>query len=157
MKRFKTAIEFLQWIFNLRFLPDKVQKWLFGTGTRAVEVMNTLIMLGFAFVLLSSNQDFFIVDPYEKFERLHPHTLSVIMFIVAIAQLIMACFKSARSNVLSGFFLLVSALIWFIVFASFTAAYPPLSTGIFTYLVLSVVCALAGRALVVRNRPADEG
>lgn len=154
MNKINAIFKYIQFIAELKFLPDKMQHWLFGTGTRAVEITSALIMLGFAYVLLVSGHEFFIVDPYEKFERLHPQTMAIIMFIVALAQLLAAYYQSARSNVLSGFALIVSALIWFIVFGSFAAAYPPLSTGIFTYLVLSVVCALAGRALITRNREA---
>lgn len=152
MHKLDHFINSLQLILDLRFLPDKLQKWLFSTGTRAIEVTSSLIMLGFSFVLFESNHSFFTADLYEKFEQIHPHALAIIMFAVAVAQTVAVFFKSARSNVLSGFTLLLSAFVWFVVFGLFAAAYPPLSTGIFTYLALSIVCALAGRALITRNR-----
>lgn len=152
MHKITKFIHWLEWFLSLRFLPERGQIWFFQTGTRSIEITSSLIMIGFAYILMTSGHEFFIADPYEKFESMHPHKLACIMFLVSLAQITAACFKSARSNVLSGFILLISALVWFVVFGLFAAAYPPLSTGMITYLVLSIVCGLAGRVLISRNR-----
>lgn len=152
MNKFKIINKSFLWLLNLCFLPNKIQQWLFGTGTRAIEICSACIMLGFAFVLANNNQHLLIIDPYEKFKHISPHFLSICMLIVAIAQITASFFKSARSNVLAGFILLIAALIWFVVFGLFMAAYPPASTAITTYLVLAIICALAGRALITHNR-----
>lgn len=150
--RFNSMMSFICFILDFRFLPSKVQNWLFGTATRVLEVVSSLIMLGFSFTLFIGDHDFFTIDLYENFSKIHPHALAGFMLFVAILQLAASVYSSPRSNVISGFSMLLSAFVWFIVFGLFVAAYPPFSTGIFTYSILSLSCALAGRALITRNR-----
>lgn len=145
MSKLDHFVAMLQQLLDLRFLPDKLQKWLFSTGTRVIEVLSALIMIGFVIVFLAGGHEVFDVDLYQKFLLVHPVILSSVLSIVAIAQLAAAVFQSGRSNVISGYFLILSALIWALISGTFWAGYPPLSTGMTTYPVLAIVCALAGR------------
>ena len=144
----KNAFNILSWLLDLRFLPDKLQKWLFGTGTRVIEIISGFAMLGFALVFSLHGNEMIKEDLYGKFPHLYPKIFITILLIVAIGQLFAAFFHSSRSNILSGCFLIWSALIWFVISGTFIAAYPPLSTGMTTYPVIAIVCALAGRNLI---------
>lgn len=142
------AFNILSWLLDLRFLPDKLQKWLFGTGTRVIEIISGFAMLGFALVFSLHGNEMIKEDLYGKFPHLYPKIFITILLLVAIGQLFAAFFHSSRSNILSGCFLIWSALIWFVISGTFIAAYPPLSTGMTTYPVIAIVCALAGRNLI---------
>ena len=83
-------------------------------------------------------------DLYGKFTHLYPKIFISILTLVAIGQLFAAFFHSNRSNILSGFFMIWSALIWFVISGIFIAAYPPLSTGMTIYPLIAIICALAG-------------
>lgn len=144
----KNAFNILSWLLDLRFLPAKLQKWLFGTGTRVIEIISGFAMLGFALVFSLHGNEMIKEDLYGKFPHLYPKIFITILLLVAIGQLFAAFFHSSRSNILSGCFLIWSALIWFVISGTFIAAYPPLSTGMTTYPVIAIVCALAGRNLI---------
>jgi cytochrome bd-type quinol oxidase subunit 2 len=146
----------LDFIFGLRFLPDKFQDWLFGTGTRIIEVLSGFAMLGFALVFALHGEEMIKEDLYEKFLHLHPKIFVTILVIVAVGQLFAAFFQSSRSNILSGCFLIWSALIWVVISGAFIAAYPPLSTGMTTYPVIAIICALAGRNLIKHTKRVED-
>ena len=40
----------LSWLWNLRFLPDSARRWVFGTGTRALQIVNIGFLLVWAWV-----------------------------------------------------------------------------------------------------------
>ena len=40
----------LSWAWNLRFLPDSARRWVFGTGTRALQIVNIGFLLVWAWV-----------------------------------------------------------------------------------------------------------
>ena len=105
-------------------------------------------MIGFAGIFILGGSEVFHLKLYKGFLLLHPLTLSVLLIGVALTQLVIAIFKSNRCSVLSGYLLIFSALIWAVISATFWASYPPLTTGMTTYPVLAVVCALAGRNLI---------
>jgi hypothetical protein len=150
------AFKWLHWVIDLRFLPDKLQIWLFGTGTRIIEVLSGLAMLGFATVFALHGEEMIKEDLYEKFLHLHPKIFVAILIFVAIGQLFAAFFHSSRSNIISGCFLLWSALIWVVVSGTFIAAYPPLSTGMTTYPIIAIICALAGRNLIKHTKQVED-
>lgn len=83
-------------------------------------------------------------DLYGKFPHLYPKIFVSILMPVAIEQLFAAFFHSNRGNILSGFFMIWSALIWFVISGIFIAAYPPLSTGMTIYPLIAIICALTG-------------
>ena len=150
------AIKWLYWLLDFRFLPDRLQNWLFGTGTRIIEVLNGFAMLGFALVFGLHGDEIIKEDLYGKFPHLYPKVFVTILIVVAIGQLFAAFFHSSRSNILSGCCLLWSALIWFVISGTFIAAYPPLSTGMTTYPLIAIICALAGRNLIKNTQQAED-
>lgn len=148
MRNVELILQLLYSLLDLRFLPDKLQKWLFDTGTRVITVTSALIMIGFAGIFILGGSEIFNLKLYKGFLLLQPFTLEVLLLSVALLQLIITIFKSNRCHVLSGYLLILSALIWAVISATFLASYPPLTTGMTTYPVLAVVCALAGRNLI---------
>ena len=138
------AFDWLHWLLDLRFLPDKIQNWLFETGTRAIEVFSGLAMLGFAFTFLLAGDELYKADLYEKFQHLHKPTLIVILVVVSILQLGFAVVKSHRLKLVTSFLLMFSSLVWAVITGMFIAGYPPVSTGMTTYAALTIVCSFAG-------------
>ena len=53
------SIQWLKYAFELRFLPVRFQRWLFGTGTRAVEFVSGCSMIGYALVFAFSPNDIY--------------------------------------------------------------------------------------------------
>lgn len=155
-KAFRWLHKALDWVVEFRFLPAWFQNFLFGTCTRVIEITSGLVMLGFAVVFALHGNEMLKEDLYEKFQHLHPDVLVAVLFIVSVSQLSAAVFQSSRSNIISGCLLIWASLIWFLIAGAFIAAYPPLSTGMTTYTVLAVVCALAGRNLIKRTQRVEE-
>lgn len=138
----------LDFFLELRFLPDKIQHWVFGTCTRGIEILNSVVMLGFALVFHVNGKEILHEDLYSKFEHIHPDVMVVVLSITAFLQLYAAIYQSNKSNIWSGWLLIWSALVWSVIAGTFWAAYPPLSTGMFTYLVFAIFCGLAGFSLI---------
>ena len=153
LSKTKAIIDF---IFDLSFLPDKLQTIIFSTGTRGIEILSSLVMLGFAFVFYISGNEISHEDLYSKFQHIHPHVVVCVLTVTAILQLYAAIYQSSKSNIWSGWLLIWSALVWFVITGIFWAAYPPLSTGMSTYLVFAVFCGLAGRSLIRHTKHLED-
>ena len=150
MKTIK-AIWYKSW--RLMGLPYALHNWLLATGTRIVELVSAAGMLGYALVFAANGARLTTLPLYYKFAAL-PHWAVVGTFLLLGAlQLVLLPFKSPRSNVLSGFLLVVSSLVWFLVLAAFDAARPPANTGMVFPTIMSVLCMLAGSRLVDLSRP----
>lgn len=61
LSKTKAIIDF---IFDLSFLPDKLQTIVFSTGTRGIEILSSLVMLEFAFVFYVSGNEISHEDLY---------------------------------------------------------------------------------------------
>ena len=138
----------LGFILDLRFLPDKFQQWIFGTCTRAIEMLNSAVMLGFALVFHVSGKEILHEDLYAKFQHIPPNLMVIVLTGTALLQLYAAIYQSNKSNIWSGWLLIWSALVWSVIAGTFWAAYPPLSTGMSTYLIFAFFCGLAGFSLI---------
>lgn len=156
LKVFNWLHKVLACVLEFRFLPARFQRFLFGTCTRIIEITSGLVMMGFAFVFALHGNEILHEDLYEKFAHLHPHIMVVILLVVGGGQLCAAVFQSSRSNIISGCLLLWASLIWMLIAGTFIAAYPPLSTGMTTYTVLAIVCALAGRNMIKHAQHAED-
>ena len=93
------VIKWFYWLLDFRFLPDRLQNWLFGTGTRIIEVLNGFAMLGFALVFGLHGDEIIKEDLYGKFPHLYPKVFVTILIMVAIGQLFTAFCHSSRSNI----------------------------------------------------------
>ena len=142
------VIKWLKWVFDWRFLPFKFQKWLFETGTRAVKFINSASLFGFAMVLFGFGDVLYKYKLYDKFESVPPPISAAVMMSLAILQMISMVCKTDRSQIIGGYMLICSGLVWFLVAVAFGASYPPLSTGVVFPLVMSLICPLAGDNLI---------
>ncbi len=142
----------LRWVLDWRFLPDRLQKWLFDTGTRGIEIFNATFMLAFAVVFLFEGSGVYLTPAYYKFQLIDTLIWAVVFVSLGSLQLIALCYTSCRSNIISGYLLTVSSLLWAIVTVSFWASSPPLNTGMFISPVLATICLLAGRNMITHTK-----
>ena len=146
----------VKWLFDWRFLPFKFQKWLFETGTRAVKFVNAVGLMGFAMVLLAYGEVLYQYRLYVKFEGIPPVLLAIVMAALALLQVISMMGKTARSQVIGGYLLICSGLVWFLVAVAFWASYPPLSTGVVFPSMMALICPLAGDNLIKLMKQYDD-
>ena len=83
MRNVELILQLLYSLLDLRFLPDKLQKWLFDTGTRVITVTSALIMIGFAGIFILGGSEVFNLKLYKGFLLLQPFTLEVLLLSVA--------------------------------------------------------------------------
>ena len=150
------VIKWLKWVFDWRFLPFKFQKWLFETGTRAIKFVNALCLFGFAVVLFGFGEALYKYKLYDKFESVPPPVLASVMATLALLQVISMFGKPSRSQIIGGYMLICSGLVWFVVAVAFWASYPPLSTGVVFPSVMALICPLAGDNLIKLMKQYDD-
>lgn len=127
---------------NLVFLPATWRKWLFGTGTRGLQVVNMLFLAGWAGVMWDGG--LLKLPSYAGFTKL-PLPLAVGVLVVASLLLMWSLAdRSIRGRWVGGFALLLSSLIWLAVSISFWVTYSPLSTAMAIYPALAAISWLAG-------------
>ena len=151
------VIKWVKWVFDWRFLPFKFQKWLFETGTRAIKFVNALCLFGFAVVLFGFGEVLYKYKLYDKFESVPPPVLASVMATLALLQVISMFGKPSRSQIIGGYMLICSGLVWFMVAVAFWASYPPLSTGVVFPSVMALICPLAGDNLIKLMKQYDMG
>ena len=147
----KTLI-LLNKIWNWRLLPDYFQRWLFDTGTRSVELLSSLWLIGFALVFWFDDGAMNVLPTYYKFQAVPEPVLIATLLLLGGSQFWAMTQRSCRSDILGGFLLLVSGLVWAIIAASFWAGYPPATTAMAVYPVFAMVCLLAGRNLMLYSK-----
>lgn len=138
------SIKWLKYVFELRFLPVRFQRWLFSTGTRAVEFISGCSMIGYALVFALSPNDIYNWPIYYKFKDISELTLILVFGGVGVLQLAAMYWQTLKGGIVSGYILLVSAFIWYLTSYAFWAAYPPVHTGMVIPPVLAFLCLLAG-------------
>ena len=107
--------------------------WMFDTGTRVVEVLNSLLLLGFTATFLYNFSDVIMLQSYKGFAVAGSGWWWVIMGTLGVVQIIAAHKKSLQSNQFSGYVLLVSSWVWALISATFIYGLPPLTTAPITY------------------------
>lgn len=136
-------------ILDWRFLPAKFQNWLFNRATNVVEFVNVAALLGVALVLLVDKGALYAIHAYHKFQSLPEPAIIATLVGCALLQLLPLVLKGLRKSALSGYALLLSGLVWFLVAVAFYAGYPPLNFGMVFAPIFSFICVLAGRNLIV--------
>ena len=142
------TVMYLKWILDWRFLPFRFQMWLFGTATRIVEFLSAAGLLGFAIVFMCDQDRLYDYPIYYKFKALPEAWVVGILLFAALAQGAAMLYKSDRSNIISGWLLILGGNIWFLISVAFLAPYPPLNTGMILPPLMSFVCVLAGKNLM---------
>lgn len=129
-------------------LPYRLHNWLLQTATRVITFTSAAGMLGYSLVFSLNGARLTSLPLYYKFAALPQPVVAGVFVSLGLAQLALMPFKSDRSNVLSGFMLVLSSLVWFLVLAAFDAARPPANTGMVFPTIMAFLCAVAGSRLI---------
>ena len=145
-------------VLGLSFLPERMRRWLFDKGTRAIEVLNATIFAIWGMVLLGDG-GMMQTEHYKGFavfEAIFGRKAWACAFLAcaAFAVLGMLC-DARRCKVLGGYALLLGALTWALLAMGFVAAYPPVNTSMFVYTAISVMCFLSGEHVMYTARQED--
>ena len=136
-------------------LRARAARWLFGTPTSVLEVLNASLLLVWASAVLD---DRLIALPfYSTVFRLYISTwanemVSAVFFIAFLYAAVGLRRTGGRYDVLSGYALQLSSLLWVIVAANFLGAYPPLNTEVLAYAGLALMCWVSGCHLWTRGK-----
>lgn len=136
-------------------LRARAARWLFGMPTTVLEVLNAGMLLVWALAVLD---DQLIALPlYSTAFRLYTSRLAneAVSVVFFLAFLFAACGMRRhgwRYDVLAGYALQLSALLWVGVAANFLGAYPPLNTEVLTYGFLAMICWTCGCHLWTRGK-----
>lgn len=133
----------------------RAARWLFGTPTTVLEVLNAGLLLVWALAVLD---DRLIALPlYSTAFRLYTSSwvneaVSVVFFLAFIFATAGIRHRGGRYDVLAGYALQLSALLWVGVAANFLGAYPPLNTEVLAYAGLALMCWTCGCHLWSRGK-----
>lgn len=150
-------LKWLKWVFDWRYLPAKFQHWLFSTGTHAVKFLNSAGLLGFSLVLFGFGDILYRFKFYSKFETAPPEITAGVMLVLSLLQIVSMIGKTSRFQIIGGYILICSGLVWFLIAIAFGAIYPPLSTNVVFPVLLALVCPLAGDNLIKLTKQNDMG
>ena len=139
-------------IVKTRHIP----RWLFGKGTRVVEVLNSLFLIGFATTFIYNLEGILSSSSYRAFAIASSPYWWIGMFVLGVVQFMALIKTSLQSNQASGIILISSAWVWGMVAGTFIASLPPLTPAPITYSIFSLMCATAGLYLLKLNK-VEEG
>ena len=135
-------------IVKTRHIPH----WLFDKGTRVVEVLNSLFLIGFATTFIYNFEGILSLQSYKAFAIASSAYWWIGMFVLGVVQFIALLKTSLQSNQASGIILISSAWVWGMVAGTFIASLPPLTPAPVGYSIFSLMCATAGIYLLKTNK-----
>ena len=139
-------------IVKTRHIPH----WLFDKGTRVVEVLNSLFLIGFATTFINDFEGIVSLPPYKEFAIASSTYWWIGMFVLGVVQFMALIKTSLQSNQASGIILISSAWVWGMVAGTFIASLPPLTPSPITYSTFSLMCATAGLYLLKLNKVEED-
>ena len=139
-------------IVKTRHIPH----WLFDKGTRVVEVLNSLFLIGFASTFINDFEGIVSLPPYRAFDIASSAYWWVGMATLGIVQFMALIKTSLHSNQVSGIILISSAWVWGMVAGTFIASLPPLTSAPIGYSIFSLMCATAGLYLLKLNKVEED-
>ena len=123
-----------------------IHAWMFGTGTRGIEVLNVGALTVWAAALVDDR--LLGLSVYIGAALVLSHwaneALASLFALAALVQLAGLLRHDPASDKLTAWGLQVGGVLWFCAALNFLATYPPINTGVGTYLMLSFVCWSAG-------------
>lgn len=129
-----------------REIRRAVHHWMFATGTRGIEILNVGALAIWAAALLDDR--LLALSVYIGAHMLlHPlanEALAGLFALAALVQLAGLLRRDPAADKLTSWGLQVGGVLWFCAALNFLATYPPINTGVGTYLMLSFVCWSAG-------------
>lgn len=139
----------LKSILDWRFLPHKFQAWLFNRATNMIEFINLACLIGVFVVLFIDDGGMYEVQTYHKLQTLPESYVLTVLGGTILLQSLPLLLKGLHKTAVSGYALLFSGLVWFVISAAYVASYPPLNLGMVFAPIFSFLCVLAGRNLIV--------
>ena len=139
-------------IVKTRHIPH----WLFDKGTRVVEVLNSLFLIGFASTFIYNLSGILTVPSYKAFAIASSPYWWIGMATLGIVQFMALIKTSLQSNQASGIILISSAWVWGMVAGTFIASLPPLTPAPIAYPIFSLMCATAGLYLLKTNKVEED-
>ena len=136
-------------------LRARAAKWLFGTPTTVLEVLNAGLLLIWALSILDDS--LLVLPSYATIFRHYQQpwvneAASAVFFLALVFALAGIRRHGGRYDVLAGYALQLSALLWTCVAANFLGAYPPLNTGAVAYALIALMCWTCGCHLWTRGK-----
>ena len=139
-------------IIKTRHIPH----WLFDKGTRVVEVLNSLFLIGFASTFIYNFEGILSLQSYKAFAIASSAYWWIGMFVLGVVQFIALLKTSLQSNQASGIILISSAWVWSMVAGTFIASLPPLTPAPIVYSIFSLMCATTGLYLLKLNKVEED-
>lgn len=139
-------------IVKTRHIPH----WLFDKGTRVVEVLNSLFLIGFASTFINDFEGIVSLPSYKEFAIAPSVYWWIGMFALGVVQFMALIKTSLQSNQASGIILISSAWVWGMVAGTFIASLPPLTSAPIGYSIFSLMCATAGLYLLKLNKVEED-
>ena len=139
-------------IVKARHIPH----WLFDKGTRVVEVLNSLFLIGFASTFIYNLSGILTVPSYKAFAIASSPYWWIGMFVLGVVQFMALIKTSLQSNQASGIILISSAWVWGMVAGTFIASMPPLTSAPIIYSIFTLMCATAGLYLLKTSKVEED-
>ena len=139
-------------IVKTRHIPH----WLFDKGTRVVEVLNSLFLIGFATTFINDFEGIISLSSYKVFAIASSPYWWIGMFVLGVVQFMALIKTSLHSNQASGIILISSAWVWSMVAGTFIASLPPLTPAPIVYSVFTLMCATTGLYLLKLNKVEED-
>ena len=139
-------------IVKIRHIPH----WLFDKGTRAVEVLNSLFLIGFASTFIYNFEGILTLQSYKAFAIASSPYWWIGMFALGVVQFMALIKTSLHSNQASGIILISSAWVWGMVTGTFIASIPPLTSAPIIYSIFTLMCATAGMYLLKTSKVEED-
>ena len=139
-------------IVKTRHIPH----WLFDKGTRVVEVLNSLFLIGFASTFIYNFDGIVSLPPYKEFAIASSVYWWIGMTTLGVVQFMALIKTSLQSNQASGIILISSAWVWGMVAGTFITSLPPLTPSPIISSIFSLMCAIAGLYLLKLNKVEED-
>ena len=107
----------LSWLWNLRFLPDSARRWVFGTGTRALQIVNIGFLLVWAWVF--GVNGFGSLPLWTGLTKLPRWFVVLMLLLLALLSAWSMWSSSSRSHAVGVGALRITPLIWLLLATSF--------------------------------------
>lgn len=145
-------------VFNWQTLPAVPRRWLFSTGTTAIETLSGLGLLGYALIFWLNGGA--ILEPPIHY-RTAKLDLPFSTLVFAATGLTLLALSGTnlkkvshklrnKLDTVTGFVLIFSGLLWFLIAVAFMEVSPPYHTGPVLSGILSIIAALGGDNLLKR-------
>ena len=142
----------IEQIVKTRHIPH----WLFDKGTRVVEVLNSLFLIGFAITFINDFEGIISLSSYKVFAIASSPYWWIGMFVLGVVQFMALLKTSLHSNQASGIILISSAWVWSMVAGTFIASLPPLTPAPIVYSIFTLMCATTGMYLLKTNKVEED-